>query len=236
MSHLLQQNVYTDPHPPILVEDIQENSLSLAVLQRLLDPVADGIVGVASVYRSDCSLSCLAFGTLTRALVVHFAAPPKTNLQKKKGQEQQPPVYRGRTLLQELILCDSNIQLYGYRIDRIAVALFLDLSLRINAAVDILSVNPDRYDRRSPQALMNALGGELLLHKENVRALFAWRGGHDPLSSNDVALQAWAACRAATLTHVAPRYATIPRIATDTIQDFVCNLHYVVELFSSSNT
>jgi len=174
------------------------------------------------VYRSDCSLSCLAFATLIRALVVHFAAPPKTNWQKK-GQEQQPPVYRGRTPAR----ARSNIQLYGYRIDRVAVALFLDLSLRINAAVDILSVAPDRYDRRSPQALMNALGGDLLLHKENVRALFAWREGHDPLSSNDVALQAWATCRAATLAHMVPRYAIIPRIATDTMPDFVCNLHIV---------
>jgi len=229
----LQQSVYTESHNAILIEDIHENSLSLPVLERLLKSIQDGTVGVASVYRSDCSLSCLAFATLTRALVVNFVAPPKT---KKKGQGQQLPVYRGRTLLQDLILCDSNVQLYGYRIDRIAIALFLDLSLRINAAVDMLSVNPDRYDRRSPQALMDALGGELLLQKENVKTLFAWRGGRDPLSSNEVALQAWAACRAATLPHMAPRYAIIPRIATDTIQDFVCNLHYVVESSSSSNT
>ena len=219
----VQQSVYTESHNAILIEDIHENSLPLPVLERLLKSVQDGTVGVASVYRSDCSLSCLAFATLTRGLVVNFVAGPKT----KKGQEQQLPVYRGRTLLQDLILCDSNIQLYGYRIDRIAAALFLDLSLRINAAVDILSVAPDRYDRRSPQALMNALGGDLLLHKENVKALFAWRGGHDPLSSNDVALQAWATCRAATLAHMVPRYAIIPRIATDTMPDFVCNLHIV---------
>jgi len=219
----LQQSVYTESHHAILIEDIHENSLSLPVLERLLKSVQDGTVGVASVYRSDCSLSCLAFATLTRGLVVNFVASPKT----KKGQEQQLPVYRGRTLLQDLILCDSNIQLYGYRIDRIAAALFLDLSLRINAAVDMLSVNPDRYDRRSLQALMDALGGELLLRKKNVKTLFAPRGRRNPLSSNEVVLQAWAACRAATLTHMAPRYAVISRIATHTIPDFVCNLHIV---------
>lgn len=231
----LQQNVYIDAHDAIFVADVHENILSPPVLQRLLDSAQGGTVGVAATYRPDCSISCLAFATLNRALVVHFSPPPILNLQKKKGKEQQPPVYRGRTLLRDLILCDPNVKLYGYRIDRITIALFLELSLRINAAVDILSVISDRYDRRTLQALMDALGGELLLQKENVKALFAHREGHDTVSTNDVALQAWAACRGATLSHMAPRYAPLSRIATDTMPDVVCNLHYVMDLFSPSN-
>ncbi|KAG2074302.1 hypothetical protein BDR04DRAFT_978422, partial [Suillus decipiens] len=76
---------------------------------------------------------------------------------------------------------------YGYRIDRIALALFQDLSLCINGAVDILSVSD--HSRRSLQATMNALGGEVLLQKDNVKTLFDHREGD--AASKDVALQAW---------------------------------------------
>ncbi|KAG2071020.1 hypothetical protein BDR04DRAFT_996183, partial [Suillus decipiens] len=76
---------------------------------------------------------------------------------------------------------------YGYRLDRIALGLYLDLSLRINAAVDILSVSIS--DRRSLEATMDALGGELLLQKMNVKILFAHREGD--ATPKDVALQAW---------------------------------------------
>ncbi|OAX31364.1 hypothetical protein K503DRAFT_870658 [Rhizopogon vinicolor AM-OR11-026] len=61
---------------------------------------------------------------------------------------------------------------------------------------------------------MTALGGELLLQRKNVKTLFA-----DGAPATNVALQAWAACRAAMLDHMAPRYAPLPRIATDTLPD-----------------
>ncbi|KAG2038906.1 P-loop containing nucleoside triphosphate hydrolase protein [Suillus americanus] len=217
----LQQDVYKADDGPITVEDIDENSVSSLALQRLINSAPGASVGVAATYRPDCSLSSLAFATLTRALVIHFFAANKQNQQqqqqkkKKKGQEQQPLVSRGRILIQARILCNIGIKLYGYRIDRIALALFLDLSLRINGAVDVLSVSTS--DRRSLQAIMNALGGEVLLQKDNVKTLFAHREGG--AASKDVALQAWAACRAATLDDMTPRFAAISRIDTDTMPD-----------------
>ncbi|OAX35939.1 hypothetical protein K503DRAFT_337979, partial [Rhizopogon vinicolor AM-OR11-026] len=216
----LQQNVYVATHDPIVVDDIHESVISSAVLSRFLSSVQGGTVGMAATYRSDCSLSCLAFATLTCALVVHFSAPGKPNRQKnkKKGQEQQPPISLGRALLQDHILCNPGIQLYAYMMDRISISLFLDLSLRINAAVDILSVS-HLDDRRSLQALMNALGDEDLLRKVNVKTLFARRRRKNASTAKDVALQAWAAYRAATLARMAPKYATLSRIATDTMSD-----------------
>ncbi|KAG1747231.1 P-loop containing nucleoside triphosphate hydrolase protein [Suillus paluster] len=223
MSHTiitLQQNIYNADHDPILVEDVDEHSVSLPALQRFINSTQGRAVGVAATYRTDCTISCLAFATLTRALVVHFFPSKKSNPQrkkKKKAQEEQPPVSRGRTLIQDQILCDAVIKLYGYRIDRIALGLFLDLSLRINAAVDILSVSNTKSGRRSLQAIMDALGGETLLQKANVKTLFGHRGGH--AATNDVVLQAWAACRAATLPRMTKRYAALSRIATDTMPD-----------------
>ncbi|KAG2146162.1 P-loop containing nucleoside triphosphate hydrolase protein [Suillus bovinus] len=216
----LQQNVYKADHGPIPVEDVDENSISSLALQRIINSSPGASVGVAATYRPDCSLSSLAFATLTRVLVIHFFASNKQNPQqqqkkKKKGQEQQPAVSRGRILIQDQILCNIGIKLYGYRIDRIALALFRDFSLRINGAVDMLSVSTS--DRRSLQAIMNALGGEVLLQKDNVKTLFAHREGD--VASKDVALQAWAAIRAATFDDMTLRFAAIPRIDTDTMPD-----------------
>ncbi|KAG2743528.1 P-loop containing nucleoside triphosphate hydrolase protein [Suillus brevipes Sb2] len=214
----LQQNVYKADHEPITVEDVNENNVSSPALRRLISSATGASVGVAATYRADCSLSTLAFATLTRALVIHFFAANKPNpqqQQKKKGQEQQPPISRGRILIQDQILCDIGIKLYGYRIDRIALALFRDFSLRINGAVDVLSVSTS--NRRSLQAIMNTLGGEVLLQKDNVKTLFAHREGE--ATSKDVALQAWAACRATTLENMTLRFAAISRIDTKTMPD-----------------
>ncbi|KAG1750836.1 P-loop containing nucleoside triphosphate hydrolase protein [Suillus lakei] len=218
----LQQNVYKADYEPITVDDVDENNVSSSALRRLIDSAQDATVGVAATYRPDCTLSSLAFATLTRALVIHFFAAKKQNTQqqkkKKKGQEQQPSVSRGRILVQDQILCDPDIQLYGYRIDRVALGLHLDLSLRINAAVDILSVS--RSDRRSLEATMDALGGELLLQKQNVKILFAHREGD--AATKDVALQAWAASRTVAFPYMTSRFDRISRIATDTMPE--CHL------------
>ncbi|KAG2340869.1 hypothetical protein BDR05DRAFT_1032769 [Suillus weaverae] len=214
----LQQNVYKAKHDPITVEDVDENNVSSPTLQCLIDSAQGATVGVAATYRSDCSLSSLAFATLTRALVIRFLAANKQNQQKKskkKGQEQQPAISQGRILIQDQILCNIGIKLYGYRIDRIVLALFRDFSFRINGAVDILSVSTS--NRRSLQAIMNALGGDLLLRKGDVETLFGHREGN--AASKDVAFQAWAACRAATLDDMTLRFAAISLIDTDTMPD-----------------
>ncbi|KAG0705729.1 P-loop containing nucleoside triphosphate hydrolase protein [Suillus ampliporus] len=214
----LQQDIYRYDHGLIVVEEVDENTVSFPALWRLINSAESCAIGVTATYRADCTLSCLAFATLARVLVVYFFASkkPKPHQQQQKAQLEEPPVSRGRTLIQYQILCNPSIRLYGYRIDRIALGLFLDLSLRINDAVDILSVSTS--DRRSLQAIMNALGGELLLHRENVKTLFSHREG-DALATKNVALQAWAACRAATLPDMMIRYAAISRIATDTMPD-----------------
>ncbi|OAX30792.1 P-loop containing nucleoside triphosphate hydrolase protein, partial [Rhizopogon vinicolor AM-OR11-026] len=66
---------------------------------------------------------------------------------------------------------------------------------------------------------MNALGDEDLLRKVNVKTLFAGRRRKNAPTAKDVTLQAWAAYRAATLAPMAPKYATLPRITTDTMPD-----------------
>ncbi|KAG2139120.1 P-loop containing nucleoside triphosphate hydrolase protein [Suillus bovinus] len=220
-SFTLQQNIYKAKHGPITIEDVDEKNISSLALQGIINSASDASVGVAAAYHPDCSLSSLAFATLTRVFIVHFSAankqdPQQEQKKKKKGQEQLPPASRGRILIQDQILCNIGIKLYGYRIDRIALALFRDFSLHINGAIDILSASTTD-DRRSLQAIMNALGGEGLLHKDNVETLFAHREGS--AKSKDVALQAWVACRASTFDAMALKFAAISQIDTNTIPD-----------------
>ncbi|KAG2071025.1 hypothetical protein BDR04DRAFT_1117974 [Suillus decipiens] len=127
-------NIYNANHSPINVEDVDENNVSSSTLQDLIDlaQVTGTAIGVVATYRPDCTLSSLAFATLTKALVIHFFAAKEHNLQQqtktKKGQEQRPLVFLGRTLIQNQISCNPGIQFYGYRIDRIALSLYETLS------------------------------------------------------------------------------------------------------------
>ncbi|KAI6038716.1 hypothetical protein EDC04DRAFT_2541856, partial [Pisolithus marmoratus] len=77
---------------------------------------------------------------------------------------------------------------YAFAMDRIAIALYLDLTLRIDRAVDILSVSLD--DRRSPWALMDAMGGEETLDQSRVKELF-FSNEFRPVSDSDLVQQAW---------------------------------------------
>ncbi|KAI6095155.1 hypothetical protein F5141DRAFT_969959, partial [Pisolithus sp. B1] len=77
---------------------------------------------------------------------------------------------------------------YAFKMDRIAIALYLDVALFIDDAVDMLSVSV--HNRRSLQALMNAMGGELTLYKPNVKTLF-FDNESRLVSDSDLVQQAW---------------------------------------------
>ncbi|KAI6128952.1 hypothetical protein EDD16DRAFT_28177 [Pisolithus croceorrhizus] len=130
-----------------------------------------------------------------------------------------PRQLSGRSLLEEQILCNADYQKYAFKMDRIAIALYLDMALRIDSAVDILSVSSS--NRRSLQALMDGMGGESTLHRPNVEALF-FSNKPGPVSNSDLVQQAWAACHVAILPHMAMRLHALVRIRTNTIPDGVC--------------
>ncbi|KAI6168052.1 hypothetical protein EDD17DRAFT_1456514, partial [Pisolithus thermaeus] len=76
---------------------------------------------------------------------------------------------------------------YAFRMDRIAIALYLDAALRIDGAVDMPSVSSS--NRRSLQAFADAMGGWSTLRGSNVKALFFDESG--PVSNSDLVQQAW---------------------------------------------
>ncbi|KAI6155139.1 hypothetical protein BKA82DRAFT_510740 [Pisolithus tinctorius] len=103
--------------------------------------------------------------------------------------------------------------------DCIAVDLYLDMALRIDSAVDMLSVSLG--NRRSLQALMNAMGDEWTLHKSNVKAL-PFSNESCPTSISDLVQQALAACQASIIPDMAVRFHALGRISTSMIPDEVC--------------
>ncbi|KAI6168014.1 P-loop containing nucleoside triphosphate hydrolase protein [Pisolithus thermaeus] len=175
--------------------------------------MSEGAIGISASYQENCQLSAIAFSSPSRALVVHFSSG---DLLLSNNEKKRKRVIQGRSFLQEQILCNAKYKKYAFRMDRIAIALYLDIALRIDDAVDLLSVSS--RNRRSLRTLMNAMGGEPTLHKPNVKALFFDRESH-LLSDADLVQQAWAACQASTLSHMAVRLHALRRIRTNSIPD-----------------
>ncbi|KAI6038718.1 P-loop containing nucleoside triphosphate hydrolase protein [Pisolithus marmoratus] len=195
----------------VVFETSSDDSLDARHLRSFLSTVmAEGAIGISASYRENCQLSAIAFSSPSRALVVHVSGGVSGSTESKRKR-----IIQGRSLLQKQILCNADYQKYAFEMDRIAIALYLDMALRIDGAVHMLSVSSG--DRRSLQALMDAMGGESTLRKSDVTALFFSNGFH-PLLDSDLVQQAWAACQAAALPHMAVRFHALRRIRTDTIE------------------
>ncbi|KAI6108090.1 hypothetical protein F5141DRAFT_97699 [Pisolithus sp. B1] len=200
--------------PEVVFETSSDDSLDARHLHSFLSTVMpEGAIGISASYRANCQLSAIAFSSLSRALVVRFTGG-RLPLSSNEGKRKR--IIQARNLLQERILCSTDHQKYAFKMDRIAIALYLDVALRVVGAVDMLSVS--LHNRRSLQALMNAMGGEFTLHKSNVKALF-FSDELGPMSDSDLVEQAWAACQVSNLPHVASRFRTLRRIGTKAISD-----------------
>ncbi|KAI6042874.1 P-loop containing nucleoside triphosphate hydrolase protein [Pisolithus marmoratus] len=206
--------LFRDCSSQIVFETSSDDSLDARHLRSFLSTaVAEGAIGISASYQENCQLSAIAFSSTSRALVVHLTSG---DLSLCSNESKRKRIIQGRSLLQERILCNAKYQKYTFKMDRIAIALYLDVALRIDDAVDMLSVSLG--NRRSLQALLDALGGELTLYKSDVKALFFSNESH-PVSDSDLVQQAWAACRASTLPHMAMRFRALGRIRTNAIPD-----------------
>lgn len=215
MLFTIPQNLFINDSTTFTVVKCNDDAVSVQHLRPLLDAaLADRILGISATYdTNNCQLSSIALSTLSWVLVVNISDPARHVPQDVKRR-----IARGRGLIQDRLL--PEFQKYAFMMDHIAVALYLDLSIRIDDAVDMISVSND--GRQSLQALMNAMGGEVELEKKNVQSLFfdtSKSSAMDPTAK--VALKAWAAYRAATLPHMSSRFESLPRINTKIFQKAV---------------
>lgn len=209
MSFTIPQNLFINDSTVITVVKCNDAALTIRHLQPLLD-ATDRALGVAATYGKQYRISSIAFSTLSQVLVVNI---PASHVPQPKEDAKRRQVAKSRGLIQDHLLLNSKFQKYALKMDQFAVALHVDLSVRINDAVDMLSVSND--GRQSLQALMTAMGGETNLHKRNVQSLFFSTSKSPTIDpATNVALEAWGACRAATLHHMSSRFASLPRIDT----------------------
>lgn len=209
----IRQNVFKNSHPPISVVAIDESKVTARIINDFLTSGSDDFIGVAPIYGPKCALFTVALSTLSQVLVIKLSSP-KARTKKKHGKSSTPQLTPGRGLLKDKIFCSPDYQKAALRMDRVCLSLFQDHNMRITGAVDLLSLAPPKDSRHTLQAVMSALGGETTLQRANVKALFK----HEESASTsvpDVALQAWLACRTASLPSLAKGMHKINRINTE---------------------
>lgn len=201
----IKQDIYKEVHPPIRVTEVQESRISSSTIDGFILSVNGGAVGLAPTYGSKGVLHTLAIASLSEVIIVKVGAlKPSSQTRNPK----KPSSATLRNLLRDKVLCCPGISSHAFRMDKVAGALFYDLGLRLNSGVDLLSVS--RGDRNALESLMTSLGGELVLNKTHVIRLFRDNESMKT-SSTSTALQAWAACRAATLPSMIQRVSRIQK-------------------------
>ncbi|KAK0469716.1 uncharacterized protein EV420DRAFT_58543 [Desarmillaria tabescens] len=204
---VLQQNIYTIPHPSIIVSRHNANALRATTLHDFMASVATtGHLGIAPVYGSKCALSTVAFASSTHVMIIDF---PR---QRKGGGNLRASGKRPALDLLEYIVLRSSYPKYAFRMDNVALSLILDLSLPIVNGVDLLDL---QSNRQSFESVLVALGGKSYhsqLDRNNVATLFQQEESSQTLDKH-TALQAWSACRAAMLDHMATA-SDAPKIST----------------------
>ncbi|KAI9574018.1 hypothetical protein HD554DRAFT_2166881 [Boletus coccyginus] len=182
MSFTVSQNLFINYSAVVTVVKCDHDAVSIRHLQPLLN-VTDCVLGVSATYGEKCRLSSIAFSTLSRAVVIKL---PARYAPQHKQSAKQRRIARSKSLIQDHLLLNPKFQKYAFKMDQLAVALYLVLLVHIDYAVDMLSVTTG-HGRQSLAALMDAMGGEAILHKENVQSL----------------------------PHMSSRFASLPRINTN---------------------
>ena len=210
----IQQDIFIDYHPAISVTSCREDVLTLQQLGTFLK-TANGHIGVAPVYDEKCCLSKLAMATACHVLLITFSPNTATTLKKSKKT-----VVR---LALESLFSHPDVTVYAFKMNYVAVALFLNHGIRLAAGKHLLSVST----RRQLDGLLETLGERrVALDKTNIINLFR----NEESSANlpkTTALQAWAAYQAATMPETCGPVLEIPVINTLAIDPTVCIYFYL---------
>ena len=199
----ISQNLLDDDYPRI---HLQENISEFKLPKEFFDEFFEGypsqrVVGLAPIYSATGNLTQLAIGVKTRVTVIKFA---------NRGKNA---TYHGRDLLATELLCHPDVTLVAFDLDKLAVALFVDLKIRITNGVDLQSACG--MDRTPLAAIKYAACDCVPVQEENVKKLFDCKNimGQTRTAMN-AALQAWVAQCISSMNVMDERVRSAKKIAT----------------------
>lgn len=215
----LQQTIFKSFHKPIHVTQLNESELTESQASEFLRTTHGDVYGIAASYGPRLVLTSVAFSTSTRVLYIKMTAPRKGT--KGKSKTQPAALTRSRDILRDRLLCHLDFRKLGFDAHRIAISLYLDHSLFITRAIDLQSVITS--NRRAPATLLQILGGEAQLHKEQLLNTF-FGIAYDKASPENVCLRAWAACQAASVGSTTKQLLSVLPIDTSALETLHLNV------------
>ncbi|KAI0091304.1 P-loop containing nucleoside triphosphate hydrolase protein [Irpex rosettiformis] len=214
-TRYVQQNLFNVNHKPLEVKTLLETELTEElVLQLIGEPPSNHstTIGLSGGYTSSGILNSLAVSINPRIVLIQF---------KAKTKADETAVVTARKLLSDTILCRPNAVLYAFDMGPLALALYDDHSLLIEAGVDIQSACSCESPRIPLQAMkfMVKSTQAAKIYPDNIRDVFASpvRSLEKPETSHALAMRAWLASYVPTLGDMEERLREVPRINTKSI-------------------
>jgi hypothetical protein len=197
------QDIFRDDNSPVEIEQVHINDLTPSIVEKL-NVAHAGFIGLAPAYDSRCSLVSIALGSKSYSLTIRLGS-------------RKPMKKSSREILNAL-LCDNARRKVAFKMDGIAIGLYLDYGLYVTRGIDLFSLS--NGTRGSIECIMNAVGGELNVHRVAVIKLF--EGEQSETNPRKLAMQAWVACRAGSLPSLASEISVVQEIDTTKINTDVC--------------
>ena len=175
-----RQNIFRSlPADDIDVIQFQDSDLDESIVDDFL-LTAEGSVGIAAAFGRKCTLSAIAVASGVVVLHIQLTSNRRSR--------------NGRAILSNKILCNPDVSKLGFDMHRLSTSLHLDHGLHIVHAIDLQSVLPSSTPRWALGTIMGVLGGETILHKQNVVEVFM-ENAQISSSAHNVAHRAWASGR-----------------------------------------
>lgn len=175
----IHQEFYKTPSSPIRLEHLPFASLTEKPISELVATLGwKKKLGVAATYGEKCCLNSLAFSTETQILLITLDDTSKSAKRQKK-------------ILKDSILCNDSLEKHGFFMERLAAALYLDLSLHIWNSFDIASDGEKRGSVAAYKGTLARAGDSGSLNEPIVKRIFAEQPFTLP-KKKVFALRAWA--------------------------------------------
>lgn len=185
-------------------------------------------LGISPGFSEKGRLNALAVADDKNCRIIEFTQPKSQrggNNRPPPGLPQAPRDVKGRTLLEDKILCRPVGDLLAFDIGPLSMSLYCDTNLRITNAVDIQSAF-SAVDRKPLTAIKQSVGEDIQVKKENIVTLFSnpVYSAEDRKSTTDLAMRAWVAQFLAGYGNGAETFEKVPRIDTKKLSSLVLDM------------